>query len=187
MKRHLNYWRELPGKGFTDVFVLLEKSSSLRLLIGDVVVIISNLIFICFQMLSEIIIHDCMVRLLRSSSDEESIECFCRLIITTGKEMDHKKAKVHIDVYIMYYLMLVQSALRDLWHETTKSHKAQRTTLSGLKYLPLVLDLDSLNFKSHVIAASLNHQSLPVIAHTCPVVSQSVFLTTREVMIGSLS
>ena len=122
MKRRLNYWQELPGKGFTAVFILLEKSSSLRLSIGDVVVIISNLIFICFQMLSESIIHDCMVRLLRSSSDEESIECFCRLIITTGKEMDHKKAKVHIHVciYVHYVLlMLVQSALRDLWHEIT--------------------------------------------------------------------
>ena len=38
--------------------------------------------------------HDCIVRLLRSSSDEESIECFCRLITTTGKEMDHEKGKV---------------------------------------------------------------------------------------------
>ena len=39
--------------------------------------------------------HDCIVRLLRSSSDEASIECFCRLIITIGKELDHEKGKVH--------------------------------------------------------------------------------------------
>lgn len=46
------------------------------------------------KMLSEGIMHECIYRLLRSGSDEESLECFCRLITTTGKELDHEQAKV---------------------------------------------------------------------------------------------
>lgn len=46
------------------------------------------------QMLSEAIMHECVFRLLRSPSDEESLECFARLITTTGKDLDHPQAKV---------------------------------------------------------------------------------------------
>ncbi len=46
------------------------------------------------NMLSETIMHECIVRLLKSSSDEETLECFARLITTTGKEIDHPDAKV---------------------------------------------------------------------------------------------
>jgi len=45
-------------------------------------------------MLSETIMHECVVRLLRSAVDEESLECFARLITTTGKDLDHPQAKV---------------------------------------------------------------------------------------------
>ena len=38
--------------------------------------------------------HECIVRLLRSASDEECLECFARLITTTGKDLDHPQAKV---------------------------------------------------------------------------------------------
>lgn len=38
--------------------------------------------------------HECVFRLLRSPSDEESLECFARLITTTGKDLDHPQAKV---------------------------------------------------------------------------------------------
>ena len=38
--------------------------------------------------------HECIVRLLRSSTDEESLECLSRLISTTGKDLDIEKAKV---------------------------------------------------------------------------------------------
>ena len=38
--------------------------------------------------------HECVVRLLRSSSDEESLECFAGLITTIGKDLDHPEAKV---------------------------------------------------------------------------------------------
>ena len=46
------------------------------------------------QMLSEAIMHECVFRLLRSHSDVESLECFARLITTTGKDLDHPQAKV---------------------------------------------------------------------------------------------
>ena len=46
------------------------------------------------KMLSETIMHKCVVRLLRSSSDEESLECFTGLITTTGKDLDRPEAKV---------------------------------------------------------------------------------------------
>ena len=40
--------------------------------------------------------HECIVRLLRSSSDEESLECFAGLITTTGKDLDKPEAKVRV-------------------------------------------------------------------------------------------
>ncbi len=51
-------------------------------------------------MLSETIMHECVMRLLRSSSDEESLECFARLIKTTGKDLDHPDAKVCVCVCV---------------------------------------------------------------------------------------
>ena len=41
--------------------------------------------------------HECVFRLLRSHSDVESLECFARLITTTGKDLDHPQAKVRVE------------------------------------------------------------------------------------------
>lgn len=46
------------------------------------------------KMLSETIMHECITRLLRSTSDEEALECFGKLIVTTGKDLDIPPAKV---------------------------------------------------------------------------------------------
>ena len=46
------------------------------------------------QMLSETVVHECIVRLLRSSTDEKSLEGLALLIATTGKNLDIEKAKV---------------------------------------------------------------------------------------------
>ena len=46
------------------------------------------------QMLSEAIWHECITPLLKSTSDEESLECFARLITTTGKVLDKEAARV---------------------------------------------------------------------------------------------
>ena len=47
-------------------------------------------------MLSESKMHKCIVRLLRSTSDEDALECFSLLITTTGKELYHPQAKINI-------------------------------------------------------------------------------------------
>lgn len=44
-------------------------------------------------MLTEAIMHDCVVKLLKHH-DEESLECLCRLLTTIGKDLDFEKAKV---------------------------------------------------------------------------------------------
>ena len=46
------------------------------------------------KMLSETVIHDCLARLLRSSSDEESLKCFACLITIAGKDLDKPESKV---------------------------------------------------------------------------------------------
>lgn len=45
------------------------------------------------RMLTEAIMHDCVVKLLKNH-DEESLECLCRLLTTIGKDLDFEKAKV---------------------------------------------------------------------------------------------
>ena len=44
-------------------------------------------------MLTETIMHDCLFKLLRSS-DEDSLECLCQLLMTIGQELDNKQSKV---------------------------------------------------------------------------------------------
>ncbi|XP_041751874.1 eukaryotic translation initiation factor 4 gamma 1a isoform X2 [Coregonus clupeaformis] len=50
------------------------------------------------KMLTEAIMHDCIVKLLKNH-DEESIECLCRLLSTIGKDLDFEKAKPRMDQY----------------------------------------------------------------------------------------
>lgn len=47
------------------------------------------------KMLTEAIMHDCVVKLLKNH-DEESLECLCRLLTTIGKDLDFEKAKVGV-------------------------------------------------------------------------------------------
>lgn len=51
------------------------------------------------KMLTETIMHDCIVKLLKNH-DEESLECLCRLLSTIGKDLDFEKAKVTHAHYI---------------------------------------------------------------------------------------
>ena len=46
-----------------------------------------------FNMLTESILHDCIIKLLMAA-DEESLELMCKLLSTTGFKLDHDKAKV---------------------------------------------------------------------------------------------
>ncbi|EPQ14118.1 Eukaryotic translation initiation factor 4 gamma 1 [Myotis brandtii] len=44
------------------------------------------------KMLTEAIMHDCVVKLLKNH-DKETLECLCHLLTTIGKDLDFEKAK----------------------------------------------------------------------------------------------
>ena len=44
-------------------------------------------------MLTDTIMYDCIEYLLRDKSDEEALECLCRLLRTIGKELDVKASE----------------------------------------------------------------------------------------------
>lgn len=50
------------------------------------------------RMLTEPIMHDCVMKLLKNH-DSESLECLCRLLTTIGKDLDFEKAKPRMDQY----------------------------------------------------------------------------------------
>ncbi|KAM4877901.1 LOW QUALITY PROTEIN: eukaryotic translation initiation factor 4 gamma 1-like [Thomomys bottae] len=50
------------------------------------------------KMLTEAIMHECVVKLLKNH-DEESLECLCHLLTTIGKDLDFAKAKPRMDQY----------------------------------------------------------------------------------------
>jgi hypothetical protein len=52
-------------------------------------------------MLTDTIMYDCIDYLLRDKTDEESIECLCKLLRTIGKELD-VKAGDKVDIFIIY-------------------------------------------------------------------------------------
>lgn len=64
------------------------------------------------KMLTEVIMHDCIVKLLKNH-DEESLECLCRLLSTIGKDLDFEKAKVHSphSTAVQMYLCVARSNL----------------------------------------------------------------------------
>jgi hypothetical protein len=67
------------------------------------------------KMLSETIMHECIVRLLRSSSDGHSLE-MCAVILTiTGKDLDRPEAKVsecHSIVCYRYLLLTLGACMK---------------------------------------------------------------------------
>ena len=38
--------------------------------------------------------HECIRRLLWSTTDEETLECFVKVMFTVGKDLDHEKGQV---------------------------------------------------------------------------------------------
>jgi len=59
------------------------------------------------KVLTEKIMHDCLMKLLRSN-DEEDMECLCRLLTTIGKDIDHDKAKREVDLYFQQIEKLIK-------------------------------------------------------------------------------
>ena len=50
------------------------------------------------SMLTENIMHNCIMSLFRGR-DDESLESLCRLLTTIGKDLDHAKGKVLISLH----------------------------------------------------------------------------------------
>ncbi|KAF9350939.1 hypothetical protein BGX34_000903, partial [Mortierella sp. NVP85] len=63
------------------------------------------------QMLTEKIMHDCVRKLLANVKDpeEEEIEGLCKLMTTVGLQLDHEKAKNHMDVYFVRMVELTKN------------------------------------------------------------------------------
>jgi len=54
------------------------------------------------KMISENIMHNCIIKLLRAEKQEsleDQLECLCKLLATIGKDLDHKKCKPRMDQY----------------------------------------------------------------------------------------
>jgi len=51
------------------------------------------------SMLTETIMHNCILQLFRARTDEDSLESLCRLLTTIGKDLDHEKGKSRMDQY----------------------------------------------------------------------------------------
>ena len=53
------------------------------------------------KMLTEKIMHECLIKLLGDieNPEEDEVECLCKLMTTIGKSIDHAKAKSHMDEY----------------------------------------------------------------------------------------
>ncbi|XP_068754257.1 eukaryotic translation initiation factor 4 gamma 1-like isoform X2 [Montipora capricornis] len=60
------------------------------------------------KMLTESIMHDCVVKLLKSN-DEESFERLCKLLVTIGKDLDHEKAKPRVDQYFAHINKIISA------------------------------------------------------------------------------
>jgi hypothetical protein len=64
------------------------------------------------KMLTEKIMHECLIKLLGEveNPDEDEIECLCKLLTTIGKMIDHAKAKPHMDQYFTRMSEMSQNA-----------------------------------------------------------------------------
>uniref|UniRef100_A0A8C5N9J9 Eukaryotic translation initiation factor 4 gamma 1-like n=1 Tax=Gouania willdenowi TaxID=441366 RepID=A0A8C5N9J9_GOUWI len=82
------------------------------------------------KMLTEVIMHDCIVKLLKNH-DKESLECLCRLLSTIGKDLDFEKAKPRMDQY---------------FHQMGKIVKEKKTSSRIRFMLQDVLDLRGNNW-----------------------------------------
>lgn len=70
------------------------------------------------KMLTEAIMHDCVVKLLKNH-DEESLECLCRLLTTIGKDLDFEKAKVRQGNHLLFFHSLKLCKMLRFFNEFT--------------------------------------------------------------------
>lgn len=125
------------------------------------------------KMLTEVIMHDCIVKLLKNH-DEESLECLCRLLSTIGKDLDFEKAKVtentqskdlhwqtsshniHTDgenkiVSLLSLSVSLQPRMDQYFNQMEKIIKERKTTSRIRFMLQDVLDLRRVNHHTDVL------------------------------------
>ncbi|XP_016113161.1 uncharacterized protein [Sinocyclocheilus grahami] len=95
---------------------------------------LGNIKFTCelfkLKMLTEPIMHDCIVKLLKNRDDEKNLECLCCLLSTSWKHLDFEKAKHRMDQYVNQMEKIIK----------------ERKTSSRIRFmLQDVLDLRRLN------------------------------------------
>jgi hypothetical protein len=62
-------------------------------------------------MLTDTIMYDCIEYLLKDKTDEESLECLCKLLRTIGKELDLKASeKVYLikTIHIFFLNLIIR-------------------------------------------------------------------------------
>lgn len=51
--------------------------------------------------------HDCVIRLLRYSHDEDNLECLTRLLTTIGQDIDNEKSRVGVIIIIVVVVITI--------------------------------------------------------------------------------
>ncbi|XP_053728325.1 eukaryotic translation initiation factor 4 gamma 1-like isoform X1 [Synchiropus splendidus] len=59
------------------------------------------------RMLNDVIMHDCIIKLLRTP-DDEFLECLCKLLSTIGKNLDADNDQTHMDKYFYQMKTIVK-------------------------------------------------------------------------------
>ena len=68
--------------------------------------------------------HDCIFKLLRSDKQEpieDNLECLCKLLATIGKDLDHKKASVRCQSWILKQFSH-NTSFQNIQEETRTKH-----------------------------------------------------------------
>ncbi|XP_063767490.1 eukaryotic translation initiation factor 4 gamma 3 isoform X9 [Eleginops maclovinus] len=103
------------------------------------------------KMLTEAIMHDCVVKLLKNH-DEESLECLCRLLTTIGKDLDFEKAKFQCILEqrsLRSELQADQSPRMDQYFNQMEKIVKERKTSSRIRFmLQDIIDLRLHNWVS---------------------------------------
>ena len=84
-------------------------------------------------MLTAPIMYDCVEYLLRDKTDEEGLECLCRLLNTIGRELDEKASeKVGAEssaTRSRSFVVVFSKRLAPLWRRTIANWQAFRPRL----------------------------------------------------------
>ena len=118
-------------------------------------------------MLSEGIMHECLIRLLHSASDEESLECFCVLITVTGKLLDRSGAKQRIDQHFQYISDIIERKKTSLrikfkLQDVQDLRKVYKTQERREKDFILYSQVHCL--QCHKVAVTCSHSCVKVVA-----------------------